>query len=285
MNALPSRPAPPGPSSPPFLSFPSFPPAPPVLPAPPGTAVARRPAPAPRPGLRHLKVCGARTAADVALLAAGGPTLVGLWHGVPGGPADLSAERLVRLAAAAHGSGLEPVLVTFLDDAAALARLAADAGVRWIQLHAYQPPAVVADLRRRLPHAVLVKVLHLARGRCLERPFIRAFERAGCDLFLLDTVTDDGRVGSTGHPLRPADVHALLPRLSIPFLLAGGLNADNRPAYTTVTEHPLYAGADIDTAARDGAGRFTREALTALTRAWHPHQPSLPPPSPEDPRP
>ncbi|MGW2253349.1 phosphoribosylanthranilate isomerase [Kitasatospora sp. NPDC001660] len=244
--------------------------------------------PAP-PATRHLKVCGARTTADIALLAASGPTLVGLWHGVPRGPADLSAQRLTHLAHAAHEAGLQPVLVTFLDDTAALARLTRAAGIHWIQLHAYQSPAVIADLRRRLPDAVLVKVLHLTRGRCLERPFIGAFERAGCDLFLLDTVTDDGRVGSTGHPLEPAAVHALLPRLTIPFLLAGGLNAHNRPAYTTVTDHPLYAGADIDTAARNSAGHFTHEAITALTRAWHPPHPAPPPlpppqPSPEDPR-
>ncbi|MEU9073996.1 N-(5'-phosphoribosyl)anthranilate isomerase [Kitasatospora sp. NPDC004745] len=224
-----------------------------------------RPAPA-RP--RHLKVCGARTRADLALLAESGPTLVGLWHGVPDGPADLTEQRLADLAATAIRLGLEPVLVTFLDDAHRLAALARATGIRWIQLHAYQPPSLVAELRERLPYAVLVKVLHLSRGRCLERPFIGAFERAGTDLFLLDTVTADGRVGSTGHPLAPTDVHTLLPRLGIPFLLAGGLNAANRDTYRTVTDHPLYAGADIDTAARDHAGRFTREAVTALTHAW-----------------
>ncbi|MER7583909.1 N-(5'-phosphoribosyl)anthranilate isomerase [Kitasatospora sp. NPDC097691] len=232
------------------------------------TAPALAPARALRPG--HLKVCGARTRADLALLADTGPTLVGLWHGVPDGPADLEPERLADLAATAIRLGLEPVLVTFLDDADQLARLARATGIRWIQLHAYQNPALVADLRERLPYAVLVKVLHLSRGRCLERAFTGAFERAGCDLFLLDTVTDDGRVGSTGQSLHPDHVHALLPRLTIPFLLAGGLNTANRDTYRTVTDHPLYAGADIDTAARDRTGRLTRDAVTALTRAWHP---------------
>lgn len=160
-----------------------------------------RPLPPTRP--RHLKVCGARTRADLTLLAESGPTLVGLWHGVPGGPAELSEQHLAHLAATAIRLGLEPVLVTFLDDADRLARLARATGIRWIQLHAYQSPALVTELRHRLPYAVLVKVLHLSRGRCLERPFIGAFERAGCDLFLLDTVTDDGRVGSTGHPWPP----------------------------------------------------------------------------------
>ncbi|MFF7995022.1 N-(5'-phosphoribosyl)anthranilate isomerase [Kitasatospora xanthocidica] len=233
----------------------------------PATLAATPPAPV-RPG--HLKVCGARTRADLALLADTGPTLVGLWHGVPGGPADLEADHLADLAATAIRLGLEPVLVTFLDDPDRLARLARSTGIRWIQLHAYQSPALVADLRQRLPYAVLVKVLHLSRGRCLERAFTQAFERAGTDLFLLDTVTDDGRVGSTGQPLDPAHVHALLPRLNTPFLLAGGLNTTNRDTYRTVTDHPLYAGADIDTAARDRTGHLTHDAVTALTRAWHP---------------
>ncbi|MER7849415.1 N-(5'-phosphoribosyl)anthranilate isomerase [Kitasatospora sp. NPDC096077] len=229
-----------------------------------------------RSALGHLKVCGARTRADLDLLAATGPTLVGLWHGIPGGPADLPPERLADLAATAIRLGLEPVLVTFLDDPDHLARLARATGIRWIQLHAYQSPALVARLRAQLPYAVLVKVLHLARGRCLERAFTPAFERAGCDLFLLDTVTDDGRVGSTGTPLDPGDVHALLPRLTIPFLLAGGLNTANRDTYRTVTDHPLYAGADIDTAARDRTGRFTHDAVTALARAWHPRPQETP---------
>ncbi|MEU3573199.1 N-(5'-phosphoribosyl)anthranilate isomerase [Kitasatospora sp. NPDC036755] len=218
----------------------------------------------------HLKVCGARTRSDLTLLADTGPTLVGLWHGIPGGPAELEADRLTDLAATAIRLGLEPVLVTFLDDAPTIAALARATGIRWIQLHAYQSPALVTELREHLPYAVLVKVLHLSRGRCLERAFTRAYARAGCDLFLLDTVTDDGRVGSTGQPLDPTHVHALLPRLTIPFLLAGGLNATNRDTYRTVTDHPLYAGADIDSAARDRTGRFTHEAVTALTRAWHP---------------
>ncbi|MFI2611179.1 N-(5'-phosphoribosyl)anthranilate isomerase [Kitasatospora sp. NPDC018619] len=235
----------------------------------PAAPAAHPGAPAPRRA-GHLKVCGARTRSDLALLADTGPTLVGLWHGVPGGPADLDADRLADLAATAIRLGLEPVLVTFLDHAPTLAALARATGIRWIQLHAYQSPALVAELREHLPYAVLVKVLHLSRGRCLERAFTRAFERAGCDLFLLDTVTDDGRVGSTGQSLDPAHVHALLPRLTIPFLLAGGLSAANRATYRTVTDHPLYAGADIDSAARDRTGRLTHDNVTALTRAWHP---------------
>ncbi|MGW2058532.1 phosphoribosylanthranilate isomerase [Streptomyces sp. NPDC001840] len=218
---------------------------------------------------RVLKVCGATSPEDIATLAAAGADCVGVWHGVPGGHAELSEERLTGLVAAARATGrLEPVLVTFLADPEALAGLARRTGLRWLQLHAYQPPPVVAALRAALPDAVLVKVLHLRGGSCLERPLIGAYERAGTDLFLLDAATEDGRIGSTGQRLAEPDVLALLPRLSRPFLLAGGITPDSRADYDGVAAHPGFRGIDVDTAARDGGGRFSAPAVTALARAW-----------------
>ncbi|MFD5778581.1 N-(5'-phosphoribosyl)anthranilate isomerase [Streptomyces sp. NPDC126933] len=218
---------------------------------------------------RVLKVCGATAPDDIATLAAAGADLVGLWHGIPGGHAELPEERLTGLVAAAHATGrLEPVLVTFLSDPDTLTGLARRTGLRWLQLHAYQPPAVVKALRAALPDAVLVKVLHLRGGSCLERPLIGAYERAGTDLFLLDTATEDGRIGSTGRQLPEQDVLSLLPRLTRPFLLAGGISPHNRPDYPRVTEHPGFRGIDVDTAARDGHGRFSAPAVTALARTW-----------------
>ncbi|MET9697484.1 N-(5'-phosphoribosyl)anthranilate isomerase [Streptomyces sp. NPDC006529] len=229
------------------------------------------PAPVPLAGTL-LKVCGATAASDVEAAAAAGADCVGLWHGVPGGPRELDRNALAALAAATRSAGLLPVLVTFLADAGELTELARRTGVGWIQLHAYQPPAVVRALRAALPAEVgIVKVLHVAPGGggCVERPLIGAYERAGTDLFLLDTATADGRIGSTGRTLDPADVLALLPRLNRPFLLAGGLDAANRPAYGEVVRHPGFRGIDVDTAARDRAtGAFGTPEIAALARAW-----------------
>ncbi|MFJ2675990.1 N-(5'-phosphoribosyl)anthranilate isomerase [Streptomyces sp. NPDC087525] len=218
---------------------------------------------------RVLKVCGATSPGDITALASAGADCVGLWHGIPGGHAELSERHLTGLAAAARATGrLEPVLVTFLGDPDALTGLARRTGLRWLQLHAYQPPAVVRALRAALPGTVLVKVLHLRGGNCLERPLIGAYERAGTDLFLLDTTTEDGRIGSTGHQLSERDVLGLLPRLTRPFLLAGGISPYNRPDYGSVAAHPGFRGIDVDTAARDAHGRFAAPAVTALARAW-----------------
>ncbi|MEO3870701.1 N-(5'-phosphoribosyl)anthranilate isomerase [Nonomuraea sp. B12E4] len=217
-----------------------------------------------------LKVCGATTPREVGLLAAAGADLVGLWHGIPGGPADLPGRQVGALAAAARETGrAQPVLVTFLHGAGALAAVLAESGIGWVQLHAFQPPAAVRALRAAVPGSVrIVKVLHVRDGSCLERPLIPAYERAGTDLFLLDAVTEDGRVGSTGHRLAQEDVIAVADRLTRPFLLAGGITADSRPGYDLVAAHPLFRGIDVDTAARDPHGAFLASSVREIARRW-----------------
>ncbi|GHB52065.1 hypothetical protein GCM10010347_22410 [Streptomyces cirratus] len=225
--------------------------------------------PPPRP---LLKVCGATGRDDIEAAAAAGADCVGLWHGVPGGPRELDAETLTGLAAQARSAGLLPVLVTFLADTEALTELARRTGVGWIQLHAYQSPAAVRALRAALPpDVVIVKVVHLAQGGagCVERPLIGAYERAGTDLFLIDAATDDGRIGSTGHALDPGDVLGLVPRMTRPFLLAGGLGPDSPPRYADVVRAAGFHGIDVDTAARSPlTGGFGVPEITALARAW-----------------
>lgn len=222
------------------------------------------------PGAPLLKVCGATSTSDVALLAESGADLVGLWHGIPGGYAELALPDLATLAGAARTAGIEPMLVTFTKDVGALTTVLRLTGIRWVQLHAYQLPATVAGLHAAIPDELtVVKVLHIRSGSCLERPLIKAYERAGTDLFLLDTLTDDGQVGSTGRQLDAGDALAVAEHSQRPFLLAGGLSAGNRQDFAAVTAHPRYAGIDVDTAARDRNGRLARSAVRGIARAWH----------------
>lgn len=219
-------------------------------------------------GLPLLKVCGATTRSDVDVLAEAGADLVGLWHGVPDGPADLSRDEVTALAGAARAAGVAPVLVTLSHDVPMLADLLHEAGIRWLQLHAYQPPTVVRTLHEAVPGLIVVKVLHLRAGECVERSLITFYERAGTDGFLLDAVTEDGRIGSTGSRLAVRDVLAVAARLDRPFFLAGGISPNNRSDYDAVATHPGFLGIDVDTAARDVAGRFDLDAVTALSRSW-----------------
>ncbi len=87
-----------------------------------------------------VKFCGAVTRREVRELAAAGADLVGLWHAVPGGRAELPLDRLAGLAATARAAGPDPVLVTLSADRDELTAALGAAGIRWIQLHGYQPP-------------------------------------------------------------------------------------------------------------------------------------------------
>jgi len=216
-----------------------------------------------------LKVCGATGPGDVDLLHAAGADLVGLWHGIPGGGANLSLDGLSSLGAACLATGaLQPVLVTFLNDRDALLKAADQAGVHWLQLHGYQPPALVAALKRAAPELTVIKVLHVRGIDCVERPLIGSYERAGTDLFLLDATTGDGRVGSTGHSLDSKIVIDLADRMSLPFLLAGGISADTRQHFDDVVDHPQFAGVDVDTAARDMAGQMCSGRVGTIRQHW-----------------
>jgi phosphoribosylanthranilate isomerase len=216
----------------------------------------------------RLKVCGITAPSEIAALAAEAVDFVGLWHGVPGGPADLPLDRWRALAAAAGGEP-EPVLVTFARDTEMLSEAMGGSGVRWIQLHGYQTPGVVSAIKRRVADARVIKVLHVRGEECVEMSLIGAYEKAGVDVFLFDVVTSDGRVGSTGQSLDPDLVASLADRLSRPFLIAGGISATNRPAYESSVAHPLFLGIDVDTNARGEDGMVDGARVAAIARAWN----------------
>lgn len=215
-----------------------------------------------------IKMCGATTREDLRLLDDARVDLVGLWCGITGGKAELPVQVVTDLVSRSSAAGSpQAVLVTFQANVRILRETLNRTGARWIQLHGYQPPGVVGALKSCSPVTV-VKALHLRGGRCLEQSLIRAYERAGTDLFLLDTMTEDGRIGSTGTRSAIGDVLAVAERLSVPFLIAGGVSADVREEYDQAVRHPLFRGVDIDTAARDGAGRLCGDRVSTIVRTW-----------------
>ncbi|MFI6447711.1 hypothetical protein [Kitasatospora sp. NPDC050543] len=219
----------------------------------------------------RLKVCGARGEGQLRLLAGAPVDLVGLWYGVPGGPADLTLPALGRLAGAARAlGGPEPVLVTLLADPDALREAVDASGIARVQLHGYATPAQVRAVRAALPRVELIKVLHVRRGAVVEAPLIGAYEQAGVDVFLFDSVAEDGRIGSTGQPLDASAVTAVLGRLTRPFMLAGGVDAASAAAHREAVRHPGFLGIDVDSGARGPDGSFEQALVRGIRAAWEP---------------
>lgn len=219
-----------------------------------------------------LKVCGATRVTDLDHLGAAGADLVGLWHGVPGGHAELGVPVLGRLADAARAAGgPRPVLVTLAADPAEVVAVLRRTGIDWVQLHGYQPPGLVRALLAAYPELTVVKALHVRDGVCVEDRLMAAYRRAGAAAFLLDTVTAEGRLGSTGQSLDPAVVTAFLAASPLPVVLAGGLDAGTVARYRPLAGRLL--GIDVDTGARDPRGRIDPARVAALRREldrWSP---------------
>ncbi len=220
----------------------------------------------------RIKVCGITESSEIDLLAERQVDFVGLWLAVPGGPHDLPPERWRELAErAAAGQGPAPVLVTFTKDAEVLRGALEGSPVHWVQLHGYPTPGFVRKVKALGvggdPIRV-IKVLHVRGGECVEASLIGSYEKAGVDVFLFDTVTEDGRVGSTGLSLDPAVVAPLADKLTRPFLLAGGISAGNREAYEKIAAHPLFLGIDVDTNARSEDGMIGAHNVEEISRAW-----------------
>jgi phosphoribosylanthranilate isomerase len=220
----------------------------------------------------RMKVCGIVERAEIDLLAAHGVDFVGLWWGVPGGPHDLPRDHWRALAqTAAATEALTPVLVTFAKDAEQLRETLEGVPVDWVQLHGYPTPGFVRKVKAIAvggPPVKVIKVLHVRGGECVEASLLGSYEKAGVDVFLFDTVSEDGRVGSTGLSLDAEAVASLVDQLSRPFLLAGGISAENRDAYEKLAAHPLFLGIDVDTNARGAHGKIDAENVEAISRAW-----------------
>jgi phosphoribosylanthranilate isomerase len=217
----------------------------------------------------RIKVCGIVEEAEIDVLADRQVDFVGLWLAVPGGPHDLPADRWRELAQrAADGRGPAPVLVTFSKDAELLRDALDGAPVHWVQLHGYPTPGAVRKIKAIGPDVRVIKVLHVRGGECVEASLIGSYEKAGVDVFLFDTVSEDGRVGSTGLTLDPAVVAPLADQLTRPFLLAGGISAENRAGYEQIATHPLFLGIDVDTNARGEDGKIGAHNVEEISRAW-----------------
>jgi phosphoribosylanthranilate isomerase len=217
----------------------------------------------------RLKVCGITEPSEIDLLAERGVDFVGLWLAVPGGPHDLPPDRWRALAErAVSGDGPAPVLVTFTKDVELLRGALSDSSVQWVQLHGYPTPGFVRKVKAISPEVRVIKVLHIRGGECVETSLIGSYEKAGVDVFLFDTVSEDGQVGSTGLTLDPEVVSSLAQQLTRPFLLAGGISAENRDRYAQVAAHPLFLGIDVDTNARGADGRIGAPNVEAISRSW-----------------
>ncbi len=169
----------------------------------------------------QVKICGLRTAADIAAVAKAGAAYAGL-NFFPKSPRYVTPEEARALALAAPEGLCKVALVVDADDAT-LDRILAEVPLDMLQLHGHEPPARVAEVKARYGLPVM-KVIGVADeadlGSLMEYSLV-------ADMILIDAKAPKDAVLPGGNGLT-FDWRLLVGRKWLrPWMLAGGLTADN----------------------------------------------------------
>lgn len=181
------------------------------------------------PARPFIKVCCIASVDEASRAIAAGASALGLVSAMPSGPGPIPDELIADIAAR-----IQPPTRSFLLTARTLADAIAEqhrqAGTTTLQLVDQVPAGELRRLRRLLPGTEIVQVIHVQD----EASIGEAREVAG----LVDGILlDSGRpglavkeLGGTGRVHDWALSRRIREAVTVPVLLAGGLNADNAAA-------------------------------------------------------
>lgn len=212
----------------------------------------------------EVKICGITDASELRMLDLIGADYAGIWFNVPDGKYNLNLERFTKLARTPV-SQLECIGVTTERSPSIINEFVQASGIAGVQLHGFLLPSEITAIRRRLDERVmLLKVLHIQNGRCLEMSLLKQFEQCGADAFILDNFISRECAGSTGQRIPLETVETLVDILGAErVFLAGGLAAQD---ILQLRQIMPVRGVDIDTGARDRTiidSRLVQEIVSA----------------------
>jgi phosphoribosylanthranilate isomerase len=211
----------------------------------------------------RAKLCGIRSARDLAIAVAAGTDAIGLISGVTHVSEDALSPDDARDLARRTPPFVSTVLVTHLEEPGEILDLAAHVGADTIQLHGVVTPATVAAVLERAHGRRVVAAVHVTGPEAVDD----ALDLAGhCDAVLLDSRTGD-RLGGTGQThdwsISRQVVDALRER-GRPVVLAGGLRPENvADAVRTVRPYAV----DVNSGVEDVAGDKVPERCAAFVAA------------------
>ncbi len=211
----------------------------------------------------QVKICGMTEPEEINMLDAAVVDYSGLWFLVPGGRYNLDREHFLQLTHT-HARHLKKIGVTTENDPDLIANFVRDSKLSGIQLHGFQLPKEVQMIKNRLGHCQLLKVLHIQKGRCLEKSLLKEYAQCGADAFILDNFISRQQPGSTGERIPSQTVEELVEILgSERLFLAGGM--DDNGIRSIRSDLPLL-GVDIDSGARV-ASKISQSKVRAIVAA------------------
>ena len=214
-----------------------------------------------------VKICGLSDEATVDAALDAGADLIGLVTFAPS-PRFVTPRIAAELAARVRGRA-EVVLLTVDMAIADIAAFADVARPDWLQFHGQETPEFVASAKQRFGTRVM-KVIGVSNATDLRlaRRYV-----ATADRLLLDAKPpkDATLPGGRGERFDWRILEGVDPGL--PFMLSGGLNADNVAAALTITR---AAGVDVSSGVETAPGRKDPDLIHAFVTAARDAARSLP---------
>ncbi len=174
--------------------------------------------------MTRIKICGNRSVNEALLAARSGADAVGILVG----PHTESQKHFVTPETArdiltALPPFVQGVIVTTHESIESIAALISVTGTSVVQCHSHITPAHISTLRVQFPYVQFIAVVHVQDSSSVERA--QSFEAAAHAL-LLDTSLK-GTTGGTGVTHDWSVSADIVRTVSIPVILAGGLNPEN----------------------------------------------------------
>lgn len=215
----------------------------------------------------RVKICGLRRDTDLQVALAAGVDAMGFILGAR----HRTEDEVTPAAAAAWVASLPPfvssVMVTHLQEAAAILPLCHQVAPTTLQLQDTLPPEQLARLRASLPGVKLIQAIHVETASAIAEAL--AVE-ALVDGLLLDSRTAD-RIGGTGQTHDWRISRQIVQQARRPVILAGGLTPANLAAAISAVGP---AAVDVNSGVEDAAGHKDPVRLRAFVRLCRTHQAS-----------
>ncbi len=171
-----------------------------------------------------VKICGIKSIEDARAARAAGADMLGFHVELAGGRSPLSAEAAAEMIAALPPA-VSSVIVTSVAEPEQLIALAKTTGANILQLYGDVTPKAILEVKAALPRLMVWKVLNVTDESSIKK----AKEYEGvADAIALDTLNKEtGARGGSGKTHDWNISKRIVESLSIPVVLAGGLNPEN----------------------------------------------------------
>jgi len=170
-----------------------------------------------------IKICGIRSIEDALATVASGADTLGFHVGLIGARAPIESENAGQIIAKLP-AGVSSVMVTSIAEPERLIELARATGAKILQLYGDATPETILEVKKALPVQIW-KVLNVSDEGSIEEA--KKYEESA-DAIALDTLNKETGVrGGTGKTHDWNISRKIVESISIPVILAGGLNPEN----------------------------------------------------------